>query len=152
VFSARYIDEVVHPAIERGARHAGRDPGDVALATLALASANEDGEQARRDTAAMIAFYGSVKSYAGMFEGFDREAAAIREAFARDDAEAMVGAVTEEMVDALAVAGTPSQVAEGRRRCDGLVDEVILSPPSFRVPPECVAANLAALIAHCAPG
>jgi hypothetical protein len=63
----------------------------------------------------------------------------------------MVGVVTEAMVDALAVAGTPSEVADGPRRYDGLVDEVILSPPSFRVPPERVAANLAALIEHCAP-
>jgi hypothetical protein len=52
LFSARYIDEVVRPAIERGARHAGRDAGEVALATFALASAAADGEQARRDAAA----------------------------------------------------------------------------------------------------
>jgi alkanesulfonate monooxygenase SsuD/methylene tetrahydromethanopterin reductase-like flavin-dependent oxidoreductase (luciferase family) len=71
-------------------------------------------------------------------------------AFARGDAEAMVGAVTEAMVDVLAVAGTPEEVAVGLRRYDGLVDEVVLSPPTFRVPPERVAANLATLIECCA--
>jgi probable F420-dependent oxidoreductase len=150
LFSPRYIEQVVRPALERGARHAGREPSEVALATYALASANEDRVQARRDAAAMIAFYGSVKSYAGMFEGFEGEAAAIREAFGRGDAEAMVGAVTEAMVDELAVAGTPDEVVAGLRRYDGLVDEVVLSPPTFRVPPERVAANLATLIEHCA--
>jgi len=150
LFSPRYIEEVVRPALERGARHAGREPREVALATYTLASASEDRAQARRDAAAMIAFYGSVKSYAAMFEGFDAEAAAIREAFARGDAEAMVGAVTEAMVDELAVAGTPEEVGVGLRRYDGLVDEVVLSPPTFRVPPARVAANLATLIECCA--
>lgn len=100
LFSPRSVEQVVRPAIERGAVHAGRDPGDVALATYTLASAHADRAQARREAAAMIAFYGSVKSYAGLF--------------------------------------------------DGVVDEVVLSPPTFRVTPERVAENLATLTAHCA--
>ena len=153
LFSPGYIADVVRPAIERGAAHAGRDPGDVALATYTLASAHEDPVQARRDAAAMIAFYGSVKSYAGLFDacGFAREAEAIRAAFAAGDVEAMVGAVSEAMVDELAVAGTPAQVGEQLRRFDGVVDEVVLSPPTFRVTPERVAENLATLVEHCAP-
>jgi enoyl-CoA hydratase/carnithine racemase len=123
----------------------------LALATYTLASASEDRVQARRDAAAMIAFYGSVKSYAPMFAGFEAEAAAIREAFARGDAGAMVAAVTKAIVDELAVAGTPDEVREQLRRCDGIVDEVVLSPPSFRVPPERVAENLATLTRCCAP-
>jgi probable F420-dependent oxidoreductase len=153
LFSPRYVTEVARPAIERGARHAGRDPDDVALATYTLACAHEDRAQARREAAAMIAFYGSVKSYGNLFDacGFASEAQAIREAFARGDVDAMVGAVTEAMVDELAVAGTPAEVADGLRRFDGIVDEVVLSPPTFRVTPERVAENLATLIAHCAP-
>jgi len=120
---------------------------------LMLASAHEDRAQARREAAAMIAFYGSVKSYAGLFDacGFAGEAEAIRAAFAAGDLEAMVGAVSEAMVDELAVAGAPAEVAEQLRRFDGVVDEVVLSPPTFRVTPERVAENLATLIEHCAP-
>ncbi|HMI72911.1 MAG TPA: LLM class flavin-dependent oxidoreductase, partial [Solirubrobacteraceae bacterium] len=153
LFSPRYIADVVRPAIERGAAHAGRDPGDVALATYTLASAHADRAQARREAAAMSAFYGSVKSYAGLFDacGFASEAEAVRAAFAAGDVEAMVGAVTEAMVDELAVAGTPDEVGEQLRRFDGVVDEVVLSPPTFRVAPERVAENLATLIEHCAP-
>jgi alkanesulfonate monooxygenase SsuD/methylene tetrahydromethanopterin reductase-like flavin-dependent oxidoreductase (luciferase family) len=153
LFSPRYIDEVVRPAIERGARHAGRDPQEVRLATYTLASAHEDEEQARREAAAMIAFYGSVKSYGTLFEvcGFGREAEGIREAFGRKDADGMVAAVTDAMVDEFAVAGTPAQVEQQLRRFDGVVDEVVFSPPSFRVTPERIAENLASLVAHCAP-
>jgi alkanesulfonate monooxygenase SsuD/methylene tetrahydromethanopterin reductase-like flavin-dependent oxidoreductase (luciferase family) len=101
----------------------------------------------------MIAFYGSVKSYAGLFDacGFASEAEAIRAAFAAGDVEAMVGVVTDAMVDELAVAGAPAEVGEQLRRFDGVVDEVVLSPPTFRVAPERVAENLATLIEHCAP-
>lgn len=145
--SPRYLREVVRPALDRGARHAGRDPRDVKLITYTLASASDDPVRARADAAAMIAFYGSVRSYAPLFEihGFGAEAQAIRTAFRAGDAAAMVAAVTPAMVDALAVAGTPEDVRAGLARFDGLADEVVLSPPSFRVPEERIAENLMAL-------
>ena len=154
LFSPRYIEEVVRPALARGAEHAGRDVADVQVATYTLAACAEDEEQARREAAAMIAFYGSVKSYGGIFErgGFGAEAERIREGFAARDLDAMVGAVTDAMVDELSVAGTPAQVAEKLRRFDGVVDEVVLTVPSFQISPERVAENLALLTAHCGPG
>jgi len=45
----------------------------------------------------------------------------------------MVAAVPDAMIDALAVAGTPTQVAEQLRRYDGVLDHVIVYPPSFRL-------------------
>jgi probable F420-dependent oxidoreductase len=153
LFSPRYIQEVARPAIERGARHAGRDPAEIAVATYTLASAHDDEEQARREAAAMIAFYGSVKSYGHLFDvcGFGREAEAIREAFGRQDVDAMVGAVTDAMVDEFAVAGTPAQVDERLSRFDGVADHVVLSPPSFRITPERITENLGMLAEQCAP-
>jgi probable F420-dependent oxidoreductase len=153
MFGPRYIEEVVRPALDRGAAHADRDPSEIMLATYALAVADEDEARARRDAAAMIAFYGSVKSYGALFaaSGFGAEALAIQRAFAERDLKAMVGAVTEPMIDELACAGTPSQVRDKLRRYDGLVDEVALSPPSFQISPERAQEILAGLIEHCAP-
>lgn len=154
LFSPRYVEEVARPAIERGAQHAERDVADISLATYTLASVHEDEEQARSEAAAMIAFYGSVKSYGNLFDvcGFGREAEAIREAFGRKDSDAMVAAVSDAMVDEFAVAGTPAQVNDQLRRFDGVVDHVVLSPPSFRITPDRIAENLAMLIEHCGPG
>ncbi|QEC48076.1 LLM class flavin-dependent oxidoreductase [Baekduia soli] len=154
LLSPRYITEVVRPAIDKGARHAERDPAEVKVATYTLASANEDEEQARRDAAAMIAFYGSVKSYGLLFDvcGFAEEAKAIQGAFRQGDVDGMIAAVTDAMLDEFALAGTPQQVAEALSRFDGVADEVVLSPPTFRVPAERVAHNLALLTEHCAPG
>ena len=153
LFSPGYVDDVVRPAVARGAARAGRDPREIAIATYALAAAHPDEEVARRQAAAMIAFYGSVRTYAGLFEhaGFGREVEAIREAFVRRDPDAMVAAVTDAMVDEFAVAGTPAQVAGRLRRWDGVVDEVVLSPPTFRVTESEVGENLAALTGCCAP-
>ena len=55
------------------------------------------------------------------------------------------------MVDEFAAAGTPAQVADRLRRWDGVVDEVVLSPPTFRVTESEVSENLAALTGCCAP-
>jgi probable F420-dependent oxidoreductase len=149
----RYLDDVARPAVARGAEWAERDPGEVAVATFALACAAPEAEVARREAAAMIAFYGTVKSYAVVFEhcGFGAEAKAIQEAFAKRDLEAMVGAVSEAMVDEFAAAGTPEEVDARLRRYDGVVDEVVLSVPSFQVSDERVAENLALLTERCAP-
>jgi probable F420-dependent oxidoreductase len=149
----RYLEDVARPAVERGAAKTGRDPGDVVIATFALACAAPEVEVARREAAAMIAFYGTVKSYATVFEhcGFGAEAKAIQEAFAKRDLKAMVGAVSEPMLDEFAAAGTPEEVDAKLRRYDGVVDEVVLSVPSFQVSDERVAENLALLTESCAP-
>jgi probable F420-dependent oxidoreductase len=151
--SPGYVEEVARPAVAAGAEHADRDPAEVALSVYALACAADDADQARREAAAMIAFYASVKSYAPLFEsrGFGAEAEAVRAAFAERKLKEMTAAVSEPMVDEFACAGTPAEVAAALRRYDGVVDEVVLSVPSFQVSPERVAENLSLLTATCAP-
>jgi len=153
LFSPRYIQEVVRPALDRGAARAERDPSDVALATYTLAVADADEERARREAAAMIAFYGSVKSYGRLFAacGFEAQATAMQAAFAARDLQAMIGAVTDAMIDEFACAGTPEQVRDKLRRYDGIVDEVSLFPPSFQISAPRAAEILDTLIEHCGP-
>lgn len=154
LFSPRYIEEIVVPALDRGAAHAQRDRSQIALATYALAVADEDEQRARREAAAMIAFYGSVKSYGTLFDvcGFPRQARAMQEAFVARDLDAMIGAVSDEMIDEFACAGTPQQVRDKLRRFDGLVDEVALFPPSFQISAPRAAEILKTLIDQCGPG
>jgi probable F420-dependent oxidoreductase len=151
LFTTAYIEDVVLPAIEQGAKRTGRDPGDVRVASLVLASIDDDPEVARREAATMLAFYASAKTYAPVLEriGFADEAAAVREAFARGDEEAMVAAIPDRMVDALAVAGTPADVRSQLRRYEGLLDHAILYVPSYRISPERLRENALALIAAC---
>ncbi len=120
---------------------------------MVLCAISEDELTARREAAAMVAFYGSVKTYGQIFEisGFAAEAEQIRDAFARRDVAAMTAAVSDEMVDAFAVAGRPEDVNARLRRYDALADHVILFPPSFDVDPDRKAENVALLIEHCRP-
>jgi probable F420-dependent oxidoreductase len=155
LFTPGYIANVVQPALEKGARRCDRDVRDVGLTTLVMASAHADEEAARKECRKMIAFYGSVKSYGAIYahEGFGREAVAMQETFRGGDINAMVGAVSDAMVDRFAVAGTPAQVAAGLERFRGVADEIVLYPPSFQVEAERVAENVALLTEHCAaPG
>jgi probable F420-dependent oxidoreductase len=151
LFTTGYIEDVVLPAIEKGAERTGRDRSDVRIASLVIASVDDDADTARREAAAQLAFYASAKTYAPVLEriGFADAAAAVREAFAKQDEEAMVAAIPDAMVDALAVAGTPQDVRAQLRRYDGLLDHAILYVPSYRMTPERLRENALALIAAC---
>jgi probable F420-dependent oxidoreductase len=143
-----YVDDVVRPAIHRGAEHAERSPANVTLAGMVICAVDDDEEHARRQAAAQIAFYASVKSYERplALAGFAAEAATIREAFARRDLPAMAAAVPDAMIDAIAVAGTPAQVRAGLTRYDGALDHVILYAPGLGLPPEQAARNVRRLV------
>jgi probable F420-dependent oxidoreductase len=132
-FSSHYIHEVVRPAIARGAEHSGRDPAAVETVGMLLCSVNDDESLARREVAAQLAFYAAPRAYAPMLEasGFATEAERIRQAFAERDHEAMIDAVSDDMLDAIAVAGTPEQVRAGIARREPDFDHLSLYSPSF---------------------
>ena len=65
--------------------------------------------------------------------GFEEEAEAIRSAWRAGDFEGMAAAVSEEMIDATVLAGTPEEV-RGRfeERWAGVYERALLWPPAFR--------------------
>jgi probable F420-dependent oxidoreductase len=147
-FSSRYVHEVVRPALVAGAERTGRDAAEVEVVGMLLCSVNGDEEIARGELAAQIAFYAAPRAYAPMLEasGFDAEAARIREAFAAGDRAAMIEAVSDDMIDAIGVAGTPEQVRAGIARRDDDFDHVALYSPSFTMTLERVQQNTLDLI------
>jgi probable F420-dependent oxidoreductase len=133
LFTPEYVHQVVRPALARGAGRAGRErPPPVA--GYVTCSVGEDREAARRAAAAVIAFNSTVKTYRTVhrISGFEREASAIRDAWARGDFAAMTGAVSEEMIDAIALAGTPDEVRQRfAERWEGVYERTLLWPPAF---------------------
>jgi len=89
------------------------------------------------DARRMIAFYLTVKTYDPYVEhhGWTVQTAAIRQAFAARDTDAMGRAVTDDMLAAIAVCGTTADArAALARRGDSLPRDVAyLAPPSFMV-------------------
>ncbi len=154
LFTVKYVEEVVKPAIAKGAAHAGRNAEDVEIISMVMCSIHDDPQVARRELAQQIAFYASVKTYDTVLDvnGFAREGEIIREAFARRDFAAMFDAVSEDMIDTMGVAGTAADVRDGLRRYQGVLDHIMVYPPSIGIAADRVRENLRALIAECAPG
>jgi probable F420-dependent oxidoreductase len=132
LFTPEYVAEVVRPALARGAQRADRTPPPIA--GYITCSVGEDREAARRAAAAVIAFNSTVKTYRATHRaaGFEAEAEAIRAAWSRGDGEAMIAAVTDEMIDAIALAGTPTEARERfGQRWQGVYERALLWPPAF---------------------
>jgi probable F420-dependent oxidoreductase len=133
LFTPRYVSEVVRPALARGAQRGGRDAAPP-IAGYITTSVSEDRELARRNAAAIIAFNSTVKTYRAVHRvsGFEAQAEAVREAWDRGDFAGMAGAVTDEMIDSIALAGTPDEVRERfAERWDGVYERPLLWPPAF---------------------
>jgi alkanesulfonate monooxygenase SsuD/methylene tetrahydromethanopterin reductase-like flavin-dependent oxidoreductase (luciferase family) len=83
--------------------------------------------------------------------GFGAEGERIRQAFGAGDHEAMIEAVSDEMLDAMGVAGTPEQVRAGIARREEDFDHLSLYSPSFTMTLERVQQNTLELIRVGAP-
>jgi len=131
LFTPEYTREVVRPALARGAERAGRSE-PVPIAGYLTCAVNEDGEAARAAARAVIAFNSTVKTYRPILSlhGFDAQADAIREAWEQRDFAAMAGAVTDDMLETIALAGTPDEVrAQYAARREGLFERTLLWSP-----------------------
>jgi probable F420-dependent oxidoreductase len=139
--------------LTEGARVAGRDPAGIEVTTLLPASVSETRTEALAALRPGIAFYcGFFPRYNRMMaeHGFATEAAAIAEAWARGDRGASERAVSDAMIDATSVSGTPEQC---RARIDEYrqsgIDLPIISP--FARGPD-AKSRCEAAIRACAPG
>lgn len=136
LFTPEYVREVARPALARGAERGGR--GAPPIAGYLTCSVGPDRSAARRDAAAIIAFNSTVRTYRATHEvgGFEHEAEAIRAAWREGDFEGMADAVTEEMIDAIALAGTPEEVRERfEERWLGVYERTLLWPAAYRGAP-----------------
>jgi alkanesulfonate monooxygenase SsuD/methylene tetrahydromethanopterin reductase-like flavin-dependent oxidoreductase (luciferase family) len=96
---------------------------------------SQDRDAARQAAAAIIAFNSTVKTYlpVNRISGFEREAEAVRAAWSKGDFAAMAAEVSEEMIDAISLAGTAEEVrARFAERWDGVYERTLLWPPAFR--------------------
>jgi probable F420-dependent oxidoreductase len=144
----KYLREVVHPNLQRGLDSAGRGRHDVEVCTIKICAVHHDARTARALARHAVAFYATLAYYDIVLTpmGFTEAALAIRAAMGRNDIPGMINAVTDEMVEALTVAGTPDEVRRQLAQFDGLVDTVILYGPYFAVDTEEVKANHRAMI------
>ncbi len=132
LYSRKYIAEFIRPNIEVGARRAGRDPKDIDITTLLITAISHDRGQAIRDAKNQIAFYASVKSYEGILNmhGWEEQKLAIWKNFKTFNLPKMAAAVTDDMVEQIAIAGTPEECREQIEKWKDIVDLPILYTPT----------------------
>ncbi|MEU6201128.1 LLM class flavin-dependent oxidoreductase [Streptomyces sp. NPDC047061] len=137
LFTDRWWDDVVRPAVDAGFRESGRERRPLEHGWLLTAIDDDDPERAVTDMRRMIAFYLTVRTYDAFaaHHGWTSQVDKIREAFADGRMDDMARAVTDDMVDAVALCGTTSDaVAALRRRRGSLARDVAyFAPPSFLV-------------------
>ena len=142
----------VRKHLAKGAARSGRDASRVVVSSLLPTIVADSREQALAELRPGLAFYaGFFPRYNRMMaeHGFAAEAAAIAEAWGRGDRPAAERAVSDALIDATSIAGTPE---ECRRRIEEYrqsgIDLPILSPyargPGAR-------ARFEAVIRACAP-
>ena len=143
LYSRKYIAEFIRPNIEVGAMRAGRSLKDIDLTTLLITAISPDREQAIRDAKNQIAFYASVKSYEGILNlhGWEEQKRAIWEHFRTFNLPKMAAAVTDDMVEQIAIAGTPEECREQIEKWKDVVDLPILYTPTAGVKADRVREN-----------
>ncbi len=128
--SARYLAEVVRPAVARGADRAGRDPANVALSGSVLVGFGDAG---REDVREQIAFYASTPTYRPVLalHGWSDVGQALSEKARRGRWTEMPALVPDPMVDAFAlvVDSWDALPAALHARCEGLLERVSLYRP-----------------------
>ena len=122
----------VRAQLAEAARGVGRDPGKIDVTTLLPTSVADTRDEALAAMRPGVAFYaGFFPRYNRMMaeHGFADEAAAIAEAWARGDHPTAERAVSDAMIDATSIVGTPEQCrtrVEAYRQSG--IDLPILSP------------------------
>jgi probable F420-dependent oxidoreductase len=144
----KYFNEIVHPNIKTGLDRAGRSKSDFEICSVKCCAINKDAKQARQLAKHVIAFYSTVPYFDIVLDpmGFTEAKLVIRDCMARMDIPGMLNAVTEDMIDALVLAGTPDDVRKQLDKFEGQFETVMLLTPFFAVDPAESKANHEAII------
>ncbi len=119
--------------IAETARERGRDPEGITVAPYVPSAVSEDRSRARDAIRGHVAYYvGSGEGYRNAVANrFPEAAETIAGAWQRGDREGARAAVTDGMIDALGVAGTPE---EARERFESVAEMDVIDEPLISIP------------------
>jgi probable F420-dependent oxidoreductase len=133
--SPRFLRESLIPALEAGARRAGRSRADLTLSTQALVATGDSTQaiaEQREEIRRQIGFYASTRTYAPVLDthGWAELSGTLNAKAAAGDWDGMAREVTDEMVDEFCISGPVDEIGgKLRTRYDGLLDRVSLYFP-----------------------
>lgn len=127
--SPDYLDEIILPAVEQGARDAGRSRKEIAVSVTAFVIFDEYQEEFVRQ---QIAFYASTPSYRPVMalHGWEGTAEELSALAARGQWGEMPGLITKEMLEKFAtIAAADELPAALKNRYHGTADRLSLYKP-----------------------
>jgi alkanesulfonate monooxygenase SsuD/methylene tetrahydromethanopterin reductase-like flavin-dependent oxidoreductase (luciferase family) len=133
LFTPEYVRDIALPALQAGAERSSREH-TVPIAGYLTCSVSEDRDAAREAARAVVAFNSTVKTYRVIHRhhGWEEHAEKIREKWIGGDFAAAVKAVPDEMLDTIALSGTPDEVRQRyAERWAGVYEHTLLWPPAF---------------------
>tara|TARA_B100000686_G_scaffold353339_1_gene458554 strand:- start:6817 stop:7842 length:1026 start_codon:yes stop_codon:yes gene_type:complete len=143
-----YFENLVLPNLEKGFKKSNRKEDEFEIATLKVCAVNKNRSSARALAKHSIAFYSTLPYFDAVLDpaGFTKEKDKIRSMFSKNNIEGMLSAVSEDMVDKLALSGTHDDVISQAKCFEGLIDTLILYCPTFGVTAEQSRENHEAMI------
>ncbi|WP_205474107.1 TIGR03617 family F420-dependent LLM class oxidoreductase [Nocardioides sp. SYSU D00038] len=136
--SHRHLRERTLPAVAEGLARAGRDRIDLfPQAIVAMGRTDDELARATAGVRGLLAFYGSTPAYRPVLdvEGWGEVQPEFNALSKVGDVAAMMALVTDEMVETLAVRGTPEQCAgELERRFGDVAERVCCYFPGYDAP------------------
>jgi len=125
----QYLREVILPAIEKGARKAGRDKKSVSIAVTAFVICDPEQREFVRQ---QVAFYASTPSYRPVMalHGWESAAERLSAAAARGKWAEMPEMITDEMLEVFATTADVDELpAALKQRYTGIADRLSLYTP-----------------------
>jgi alkanesulfonate monooxygenase SsuD/methylene tetrahydromethanopterin reductase-like flavin-dependent oxidoreductase (luciferase family) len=135
-YSAEYVRDTVLPNLRAGAERAGRslDGFDVACGFPTIVTPDESGLEQIKGQVMMFATAGSSSpEYATSFAAAGHDVVPIQERVDAGDVDGALGLVTDEMADAMTIAGSPDRV---QRRIDEYRDAGLTTVALNPSPPD----------------
>lgn len=127
--SPRYLREVILPAMEEGAKKAGRKKKEVAISVTAFVATSPEEENFAR---AQISFYASTPSYRPVMDlhGWASVAEKLSVHASRGEWAEMPMLITDEMLNEFCLVTSPDKLASQlKQRYDGIADRLTLYSP-----------------------
>jgi len=124
VYTREYIKSVVLPVLEGS---------QCQLAPYVICSISDDVELARTEVRNQIAFYYTTAMYHSILDANDwrGQGETIAAAFKAGDMKTMAAAVTDDMIDEIAITGPPAEVKQRLEQWRGLTEQPLLYSPSI---------------------
>ncbi|MGW0035149.1 LLM class flavin-dependent oxidoreductase [Gordonia sp. NPDC003376] len=132
MFTAEYVRGPVAEEVARGAALSGRDPSEITIMGIRMCAIDDDVDTARRQAAYAIGQYAASRVYDRLFaiHGWSAEQERIRQAARDRDTDGVIAAVTDDMIDTIAIACTPGEFPDALARIpDGFDHLDLIAPP-----------------------